>query len=488
MDPTRLSATSRALPPSRPPRFRSLASKLIFVALVQLVLLMLTGAVIAILQGPRDEAHPRDVLSNPVLAKLEALAAQPAALGEALEDIEEQRVEVSIYDRQKQLVASNVDPPLAIPQRRPRRMPPGFRPNGPPPHFEDGPPPPRPLDEDRGPRGPDFDRRALLIGFQFTTASGPERGYLVARGVHTKPSFSGPLLALISGFMIMVIGALITARWIVRPIDRLSRTARALGAGELSARSRLARSDEIGELGYRIDEMADRIERLLVTEKELLANVAHELRTPLTRIGVALDLASEGDSEAARASLAEIAVDVTELEAIVDDILTAMRFEVAQGEFPLKKAVLPPSEIADAAAARLRARHPHRPLTVTVAPDLPAIHADRVLFRRVIDNLLENGHKYSPDPDAPLALDVAREGDRIIFTVEDRGIGILAEDLPRVFTAFFRGDRSRSRETGGVGLGLTLAKRIAMAHGGTIDVASQPGEGTKVRVALPVIE
>lgn len=479
MDVTRLSATSRALPPAPPKRFRSIASKLVLVAVVQLVLLMVTGAVIAVVQGPRDAAHPHEVLDKKTLARLSSLIDDPAALTDALEEIEEQRVEVSIYDNNKQLVASNVDPPLAIPQRR-RRPPPVDRDGdgkvdsgGPPPAMPDGPP----LD----PR-----RRAMIIGLDMPNA---ERGYLIARGVHQKPSFiTGPLLALICGFTIMIIGALITARWIVRPIDRLSRTARALGAGELSARSRLDRADEIGELGHRIDEMADRIERLLVTEKELLANVAHELRTPLTRIGVALDLASEGDSEAARASLAEIAIDINELETIVDDILTAMRFEVASTDFPLKRAVIAPNEIADAAASRLRTRHQNRPLEVHVASDLPAIHVDRVLFRRVIDNLLENAHKYTPDGSAPLALDVSRQNNRVVFEVRDKGIGILAEDLPKVFTAFFRGDKSRSRETGGVGLGLTLAKRIVEAHGGTIEIASKPGDGTTVRVAVPAIE
>jgi signal transduction histidine kinase len=325
----------------------------------------------------------------------------------------------------------------------------------------------------------------MLIGFEL-----PEgRGYLVARGVHHKPSFvTGPLIALICGFAIMVIGALLTARWIVRPIDRLSRTARALGAGELSARSRLDRADEIGELGHRIDEMADRIERLLVTEKELLANVAHELRTPLTRIGVALDLASEGDSEAARASLAEIAIDIAELETIVDDILTAMRFEVASGDFPLKRTIAKPADIAGASAQRIRARHTNRVLELHVADDLPAIHVDPVLFRRVIDNLLENAHKYTPDVNAPLSLDVVRAGKHVVFEVRDRGIGILAEDLPRVFTPFFRGDKSRARETGGVGLGLTLAKRIVDAHGGAIEITSKPSDGTTVRVHVPAFD
>jgi len=165
------------------------------------------------------------------------------------------------------------------------------------------------------------------------------------------------------GLVVLVLGALVTARWIVRPIEQLSRTARALGAGDLRARSRLSRGDEIGELGQRFDEMADRVHGLLVTEKELLANVAHELRTPLTRIGVALDLASEGDSAAARASLAEIAVDIAELETIVDDILIAMRFELVSGnagasQLPLHRAPTPAAEIVTASAERFRARHP----------------------------------------------------------------------------------------------------------------------------------
>jgi two-component system, OmpR family, sensor kinase len=315
---------------------------------------------------------------------------------------------------------------------------------------------------------------------------------LVARGVHGEPpGLTGPLLVLFGGFAILVIGALITARWIVRPIERLSRTARALGSGDLHARSRLDRADEIGELGHRFDEMADRIAGLLLTEKELLANVAHELRTPLTRIGVALDLANEGDGEAARASLAEIAVDVSELETIVDDILTAMRFEIAPGkgpaQLPLRRASVPAGEIVAAAADRLHARRSTRPLEVTVDDDLPAIHVDPVLFRRVFDNLLENAHKYTPDPDAPIALAARRDGGDVVFEVRDRGIGISPEDLPRIFTAFFRSERSRSRETGGVGLGLTLAKRIVEAHGGAIEATSTVNVGTTVRVTIPAI-
>ena len=177
-------------------------------------------------------------------------------------------------------------------------------------------------------------------------------------------------------------------------------------------------------------------------------------------------------------------------ETIVDDILTAMRFELASArapaQLPMRRARIPAGEIATAAADRLRARHPERPLELDVPDELPAIDVDPVLLRRVIDNLLENAHKYTPDAGSPIRLAVRRDAGELILEVADRGIGIPADDLPRIFTAFFRGERSRSRETGGVGLGLTLARRIVEAHGGTIDVTSTPNVGTTVRVAIPV--
>lgn len=108
-----------------------------------------------------------------------------------------------------------------------------------------------------------------------------------------------------------------------------------------------------------------------------------------------------------------------------------------------------------------------------------------MLFRRVIDNLLENAHQYTPDPRSPIELVVARDGRDVVFEVRDRGVGISSEDLPRIFTAFFRSERSRSRETGGVGLGLTLAKRLVEAHDGAIDVTSTINVGTQIRVSIP---
>lgn len=331
---------------------------------------------------------------------------------------------------------------------------------------------------------------AAVVIFWFTGPGhhhhhgGPPHGPTMRPPDHEALPF-GPLLTGAVAGVILIGGSLLTARWIVRPVEKLSETAKALAAGNLAARSGLHRDDELGLLGTRIDDMAAQIESMLANERELLANVAHELRTPLSRIGVALDLAGEGNSDRARKSLGEIAVDVAELEVIVDDILTALRYDVTRGAMPLRKARTTPEAVANAAAERMRARHPDRPLELSIARSLPEIEVDPMMFRRVIDNLLENSHKYTPESVAPILLAVRADPAGVEFEVLDRGIGIATADLPNIYNTFFRGERSRSRETGGVGLGLTLAKKIVEAHGGTIAITSSAGNGTRARVVVP---
>jgi signal transduction histidine kinase len=305
-----------------------------------------------------------------------------------------------------------------------------------------------------------------------------------------RPSPWPPLLTfLFSGLVIVGVGSFLTARWIVRPLESISRAARALGAGDLTARTRLERRDELGEVGRAFDEMAERVQTLLLAERELLANVSHELRTPLARLRVALDIAGEAGPDAGRPSTAEMATDLAEIETIVEDILTATRLDIEQGRtgtpgFALHLEEVAAGALCERAAERFRARHPLRRLDVTVG-EAPPVRADPVLLRRVLGNLLENADKYSPDGARPVALRASASGERVVFEVADEGLGIPAEDIPCVFTPFFRGDRSRSRGTGGVGLGLALAKRIVAAHGGTIGLTSAPGAGTTVRVTLP---
>ena len=219
------------------------------------------------------------------------------------------------------------------------------------------------------------------------------------------------------------------------------------------------------------------------SEKELLANVSHEVRTPLARIRVALELAGEGDLERARRYLLEIAADLDELDRLVEGVLSAARLDLAaQGAARVGQEKVDLGAVVEAAARRFAERWPGRVLVAEVGEELPVVRGDASLLRRLIDNLLDNAAKYS-GPEAPVRLLARAAPGEALLEVRDLGIGIGSEDLPRLFTPFFRTDRSRARGTGGVGLGLALARRIARAHGGEVEVES--GEETVFRVRLP---
>jgi signal transduction histidine kinase len=302
------------------------------------------------------------------------------------------------------------------------------------------------------------------------------------------PSPSRAVVPLVLILGLIGISAVLTAAWLARPLSILSDAARALGAGNLASRANLRRSDELGDVAVAFNEMAERVGELIRAQRELLANVSHELRTPLARIRVALDLAAEGDAEQAAASLREIAGDLAELERLIGDILTSARFELASdtaspAQPPLRLAEVPAAELVEDAASRFRSSHPDRTLDVSDRSEGAVLSADRMLLRRALDNLLDNAAKHSGAA-APISLTAARSDGSVVLEVRDRGAGISPEDQKRLFTPFFRADKSRARQTGGLGLGLLLSKRIVEAHGGTLDLQSAPRAGTVVRIRL----
>jgi two-component system, OmpR family, sensor kinase len=318
-----------------------------------------------------------------------------------------------------------------------------------------------------------------------------ESAKLVAYVITDRFAFRRPVpqqfLLLAVVLAVVLLGSLLFARSLAVPLWHVARVAREFGSGKLNARARLDRRDEVGAVAQAFDQMADRITALLQGQRELLANVSHELRTPLARIRVALDLAADGDAEASRDALANISTDWGDLDRLVEDVLAAARLDLGSAEpggFPLRRDQVDVADLADAAQARAQVVYPNEPLELDVEPNLPLIEGDGALLRRVIDNLIDNARKYS-DPESPITLRMRRDGDGILIAVIDRGMGIDAADLPHIFTPFFRADRSRTRKTGGVGLGLTLVRRIVTAHGGSVDVKSTVGQGTEMYVKLP---
>jgi signal transduction histidine kinase len=418
---------------------------------------------------------------------------------------------ITFYDAEDHVLATNVTPPLApMPLSRRGRhegpIPDLPDDHGPPPPGHGPPPPGHGPPPDHGPLG--HVSRGLLGGhpddrlgplgpvppgppprFAFPIEHAGRSGLYAVVQPASMPRLSFMVGSLI-GVVLLVVGvaSVLSARIVTRPLSRLSAAARAFGEGKLDARARLDRKDEIGDVSEAFDEMADRVARMRRNERELLANVSHEIRTPLARIRVALDLANEGDVEEARASLAEIGEDLAELERLVEDVLTSARLELAAdshgGAPPLRLEEVLPASLIERSVTRFSAMHPQHRLQVEVPQDAAPIIADPVLLRRAVDNLLDNAARYS-DPASPIALRVRRAEGELGIEVADHGVGMSPEDLARVFAPFFRSDRSRARATGGLGLGLTLVRRIVEAHGGSIRLESTAGVGTTAHVRVP---
>ena len=281
------------------------------------------------------------------------------------------------------------------------------------------------------------------------------------------------------------------ARSVTAPLAGLTALARRFGKGDLTARFRSRRRDEIGALGRAFDDMADRVAALRRSEKELLANVSHELRTPLARIRLALELVTDGDRDKASSYLTDIGEDLAELERLLDDVLSAARLDLARDSAgdalpPLHLETLSARTLVEAAAHRFLVRYPERALTCEIPPELPTLEADPML-RRVFDNLLDNARKFSEAP-VRLSARAAEDGAHLVVEVSDLGIGVSVADQARIFEPFFRSDPSRTRSTGGVGLGLVVVRRIVEAHHGTVEVESELGSGSRFSVTLPLTQ
>jgi signal transduction histidine kinase len=299
-----------------------------------------------------------------------------------------------------------------------------------------------------------------------------------------RPGFPWAFVVPLAASVLVVIAAatLWYSRRLVRPLGLLADAARRFGAGDTTARAELARDDELGDVGRAFDDMAHRTAAVLTSQRQLMADVSHELRTPLARIRVALELAAE-DPVAAKDVLVDVGNDLDEIDQLIADILTAARLDSEHAA--ISRASTSLSELASRAAARFATRHPGRRLEQDLEGSAGAVECDPVLLRRALDNLLDNAAKYSQAP-SPVKLAVHPNGQAVTFEIVDEGIGMTTDEIERAGTPFWRADGSRARATGGVGLGLALARRIARAHGGDVTLASKPGAGTTARLEIPL--
>lgn len=408
----------------------------------------------ALLVLPRYTRSPR--YSEPQAALVQYMVERwslknPAEFAIAMERIEPRlRGRLSLYDAKGTLVRSNVDPPLDP---------------------------------------PDADEREALSSDKWSIDWGrivvrSDDGSLIGVYSPNRPGFPWfwvlPLGAIV---LLVVFGAsLWFSRRLAQPLEQLTVAARRFGEGDHAARAKLDRDDELGDVGRAFDDMAERTSAVLQAQRQLMGDVSHELRTPLARIRVALELAAE-DPVAARDVLQDVGRDLDEIDGLINDILTTARLD--GGSVHINREATSLGELADRATDKFRARHPSRTLAREIDGEDRAIECDPVLLRRALDNLLDNAAKYS-ETSSPVTLAVIPNGTSVAFEIRDKGIGMSAEELERAFTPFWRADGSRTRKTGGVGLGLALARRIARVHGGEVTLRSTPGAGTTARLEVPL--
>ncbi len=270
--------------------------------------------------------------------------------------------------------------------------------------------------------------------------------------------------------------AFFVIRHILRPVRWLDTGVQEVSRGNLKHRVPLKKSDELRDLAVAFNEMTDRIRDMLRTKDQLLLDISHELRTPLTRMKVALEFLEESQ---AKQNLQD---DIADMEKMVAEILETARLHHKYAN--LKKQ---PTNLMALLEQTLKAFENQPPGIERV--DLPSeieARVDPEQVKTVFENVLNNALKYCEAASKPVRVSFDLRESYAVIRIMDFGIGIPEEDLAHIFEPFYRVDKSRTKDTGGYGLGLSLCKTIMEAHDGKIEVQSKPEEGTTVSLFFPL--
>jgi len=270
-------------------------------------------------------------------------------------------------------------------------------------------------------------------------------------------------------------------RPIWRDLESLRQTARDLGDGNFDARSPPAISQLIAPLSDTMNSMAERVQQLLATHRELSCGISHELRTPIARMRFALEMLTETDETAERERLwGMMEADLDELDHLIDTSLTYARFE-REAPQPHFSSVQFGEWLTDEVdSVRLLGRQLQITVDTEKLPEKLNVDLDRKAMPYALRNLLRNAFKYAS---RQIVVSAEVDGERILIHVDDDGIGIPPEERDHVFSAFTRLDRSRDRSTGGYGLGLAIARRVLELHGGTATAEAAPLGGARFTLA-----
>lgn len=346
-------------------------------------------------------------------------------------------------------------------------------------------------------RGRDLERGADLSALVQETV-GSHRPYFKNRNAITMGlssedgryiwlvSSPAPSFVLFAPFYILLLVTVAVLFWLItaniaRPLRHLAQVVDRFGQGELKARSSAKSKDEIGNLSRSFNAMAERIQTLLTTERQLLQDVSHELRSPLARLTFEAELVRKTADREVTAS--RLRHEIDRLSELVGTLIDMARAEGEPGTIEMVYLSLNDLALTTVEDCEIEARARHCKVNV-IAAEVICLEGNAELLRRAFENVLRNAIRYAPI-DTPVEVKLEREGDLAVISVRDQGSGIPVEVAERIFDPFFRTDASRDENTGGLGLGLAIARRAVRVHRGDI-TAANVSPGALLRIVLPL--
>ena len=298
--------------------------------------------------------------------------------------------------------------------------------------------------------------------------------------------YGGGLFVDVKPLLMAAVGALLFSilfwfplvRSITRALAQTTGATEQIAQGRFAVRVRTCRRDEIGQLAEAVNRMAERLQGFVTGQKRFLGDTAHELCTPLARIQVALGILEQRADRTAQAYVADLREEVEHMSGLVNELLSFSKASLAQAELKLRPVRIRP--LVEQVVEREAPADPR--VMIEVDPELEAV-AEPELLERALANLIRNAVRYAGQS-GPITVSGKREGGAVRITVADCGLGVPEESLPRLFDPFFRVDHARTRESGGVGLGLTIVKTCAEASGGTVSCRNRQPNGLEVAITL----
>jgi signal transduction histidine kinase len=304
------------------------------------------------------------------------------------------------------------------------------------------------------------------------------------RALHTKfLDAAHRSLLLSTGLGLILVGALsfFITKKVLRALTEMLEVTRKLAVGDYTQRVRTTPRDEVGELGAAFNQMVESLQKIEAMRKDLVANVAHELRTPLHNMRGQLEAIQDRLLPPSRETVASLHEEVLRLVRLTEALHRLTQMDAAKLRMDRKKVNL--QTIIETVVGQEAARLHERGLRVKMEIAPVWVVADSDQISQALFNLIENVIQYTPEGGLT-HLRTREEGDSVRVAITNSGEGIAPEDLPHIFERFYRGEKSRSRESGGAGIGLSIVQQIIEAHGGRVGARSEQGE-TEIWFTLP---